>query len=48
MTDTRKNIKVSPERFEQLKADKPPDASWGYYLAEIRTVDAEGGDAGDE
>lgn len=43
MPDDRKNIKVSPERFEQLKADKPADASWGYYLAELRTFTGEGG-----
>lgn len=41
MTDDRKNIKVSPERFEQLKAEKPDGTDWGYYLVEVRTVDVQ-------
>ena len=39
MTDNRRNIKVSRETFEELKADKPDEVSWGYYLVELRTVE---------
>lgn len=39
MTDDRRNIKVSPDTFETLKADKPAGVTWAYYLTEIRTVD---------
>ena len=39
MTDTRKNIKVKPETFEQIDAEKPEGVTWDYYLLEIRTVD---------
>lgn len=35
----RKNLKISPEAYEELKADKPEGVTWGYYLTEIRTVD---------
>ena len=35
----RKNIKVKPETFEQLKKEKPDGVDWSYYLTEIRTID---------
>lgn len=35
----RKNIKVSQETFEKLKADKPDGVTWDYYLTEVRTVE---------
>jgi len=35
----RKNIKVSEETFEQLKAEKPDGVTWDYYLTEVRTID---------
>ena len=35
----RRNLKVSDETFQQLKADKPDGVTWDYYLTEIRTVD---------
>lgn len=41
MTDDRRNIKVSQDRFDQLKEEKPEGVNWGYYLTEIRTVDGE-------
>lgn len=45
MADTtmsdRKNLKVRPETFEELIADKPDGVTWDYYLTEIRTVDNE-------
>lgn len=39
MVDNRKNIKVSPETFEQLSEEKPDGVTWDYYLTEIRTTD---------
>jgi len=39
MTDDRKNLKVSKETFDQLKAEKPDGVTWDYYLTEIRTID---------
>lgn len=36
---TRKNLKISKEAFDELKADKPPGVTWDYYLTEIRTVE---------
>lgn len=35
----RKNLKVKPETFEELKAQKPEGVTWDYYLTEVRTVD---------
>jgi len=35
----RKNIKVKPETFAQIDAEKPEGVTWDYYLLEIRTVD---------
>jgi hypothetical protein len=29
---TRKNIKVTEETFEKLKAGKPDGVTWDYYL----------------
>jgi len=40
MTD-RKNLKISPEAYDELKADKPDGVTWDYYLTEIRTVNNE-------
>jgi hypothetical protein len=37
----RKNIKVSESDFEELKAEKPDGVSWGYYLTEMRTLEAD-------
>ena len=34
MTDNRKNIKVDPETFEELKAIKPDRMSWPYFLSQ--------------
>lgn len=39
MTDGRRNIKVSTDTFEMLKADKPDGVTWDYYLTEIRTIE---------
>ena len=38
MTDDRRNIKVSADTFDQLKADKPDGVTWDYYLTELRTL----------
>ena len=38
MTDTRKNIKVHPETFEELKEEMPNGVTWDYYLTNVRTV----------
>lgn len=38
MSDERKNLKVSPEAYRKLKAEKPDGVTWDYYLTEIRTV----------
>lgn len=39
MAGNRKNLKISEEAYEELKADKPSGVTWEYYLTEIRTVD---------
>lgn len=39
MSAERKNIKLQPDDFERLKADKPESVDWAYYLLEMRTLD---------
>jgi len=38
MSDSRRNIKVQAEEFQQLKDAKPEGVSWGYYLTQMRTL----------
>jgi len=37
MTDSRANIKVPRDAFQQLKENKPDGMTWRYYLVEYRT-----------
>ena len=32
MTDNRKNLKITPDAYEQLDEKKPADQSWSEYL----------------
>jgi hypothetical protein len=41
MTDSRANIKLSRDEFQELKEEKPDGMTWGYYLVEYRTVEDE-------
>jgi len=38
MSDTRINLKLHEETFEQLKDDKPSGVTWDFYLLALHTT----------
>jgi hypothetical protein len=37
MSDTRINLKLHEDTFEQLKSDKPDGVTWDYYLLTLHS-----------